>query len=118
MPPTDARSRLFHAIVVVGAALGSACGGATAPERQSQSLDASNDDAERDAGTSQPAESAPSEDAAAEAAADAAFARDAAIAPDAGICDPPASNGTICTPPDARVPGCCVSNTGCFPCYV
>jgi hypothetical protein len=121
MPPADARSRLFHAIVAVGAALGSACGGATAPQRESESLDASNGAAERDSGRTDAlaAVDVPGNPVAPDAAPDVGSGGDAAIAADAGVCGLPESNGTPCQPPSdaARSPGCCFSS-GCFPCFV
>jgi hypothetical protein len=121
MPPADGRSRLFHAIVAVGAALGSACGGATAPQRESESLDASNDDAERDSGGVDAVATVdlPGNPVAPDAAPDAGPGGDAAIAADAGFCAVPGSDGRPCQVllDAAPVSGCCLA-TGCFPCFV
>ena len=123
MFPTEGRSRLFHAIVAVGAALGSACGGATVPEHEGESLDASsNQDPKRDSGAAGAEASLvlPASAVAPDAAPDAGAGGDGAIAVDAGVCAQPFSNGKACAPSlDAGpiFPGCCQSGV-CFPCYV
>jgi hypothetical protein len=135
-----ARSRLFHAIVVAGAALGNACGGRTGLETPAPLPDGS---AERSAGSD--AAQQPPDAFTREAQADVslpvdAFTRDSSpdvvgpvdaftdssTAPDApdatgsGVCALPHSDGKECIVPgfdSSVVHGCCVRGA-CFQCFV
>ncbi len=115
-------SKLFHAIVMVGAAFGAACGGATETTGSSPSAEAS-DDAPSDGPLEVEGEVGP--DAVADGpSADVSDAggNDGALdappgALDGDICTQPGSNARPCgTGPRGGI-NCCVSG-GCFPCFV
>ena len=115
------RSRLFHAIVILGAAVGSACGGATTAG-DPRVPDASGDGPPHDgAFADEVLPDAP--EAGRDAATDGVvigLAEDAASEA-AGVGDA-ADAGDPCAPPrcDADggpTPNCCVGR-GCFPCFV
>jgi hypothetical protein len=108
---TDHRSRLFHAIVVVGAAFGAGCGGAIETANRA-ALDASGDSALD--GPGEPPLDAP-DDARPEAdsVADRVAPEGGDAAPDApNVCSQPGSENMYCPPCSHCVDG------GCLPCFV
>ncbi len=112
-------AKLFHAIVIVGSAFGTACGGATTAPAPSPSPDASSDapaelggEVGRDAVAELPSPDASS-------ASDAGSAEAATLdAADGDPCAQPGSNAKGCGPPDAGQFNPCCNIGGCFPCFV
>lgn len=114
-------SKLFHTIVMVGAAFGAACGGATQATAGAPSDDASNDALSDAPGE---AESAVGKDVVAEApfpdaGSVADGAPDAPGAPDANACAAPGMQGRACSSglEGGGGPYCC-NGGACFPCFV
>jgi hypothetical protein len=106
-------AKLFHAIVIVGSAFGTACGGTIVPSAPSPSPDASSDapsEVGDEVGHDAVAE-LPSPDASAASDARSAEA-DAHDAPVGDPCAQPGSNAPACVSPN-----CCIAG-GCFPCFV